>query len=64
MHKNLPHNSKAKTLTIEEYNANSLFESFQTLLRKLFSLDIQQIKIYLSVAYFILVSLLTITLFL
>jgi hypothetical protein len=62
MHKNLPHNASTKTLTAKEYNPNPLFDSYHTFLRKLSSLDIQQIKIYLSVAYFILVSLLTFTL--
>ena len=63
MHKYIQNNSRVETISAREYESNILIDYVQSTIRKVISLDVQQIKIYLSIAYFILVSMISLTLF-
>lgn len=63
MNINLKNNPKVDTVASQECEVNYPTEYIRTTIKKILSLDVPRIKIYLSVAYFILVSIITITLY-
>jgi len=57
------HNLEASELTIDDLNHSETKRALNSVISKISDTDVEQVKIYLGVVYFVALALVTITLF-